>query len=83
MAYESIYEDKQEEGLSMIYSLECMPLGLSISHGYLIAHTNTKSRAQWSCGRTWMNDFRSTSTFTALTSRGQGEGCMQYATLNA
>ena len=51
MAYESVYEDKQEEGLSVISSLECMPLSLSMSYVYYIAHTDTKSRVQWSPGR--------------------------------
>ena len=39
MAYESVYEDKQEEGLSMIGSLDCMPLGLSITQVHHIAQS--------------------------------------------
>ena len=31
MAYESVYEDKQEKGLSVIGSLDSIPLGLAIS----------------------------------------------------
>ena len=39
MAYESVYEDKQEEGLSMIGSLQCMPLGLAIPYVHHIAQS--------------------------------------------
>ena len=37
MAYESVYEDKQEKGLFMIGPSICMPLGLSISYVHHIA----------------------------------------------
>ncbi len=46
MAYESIYEDKQEEGLSMSDSLNYMTLGLSISYVHHIAQNNTRPRVQ-------------------------------------
>lgn len=74
MAYESVYEDKQEEGLSMRSSFEYMALGLSISYVYHIAHTNTKSRLQWSRGRGSMSDYWCTSAFDGEL----GQECMQY-----
>ena len=37
MAYESVYKDKQEEGLSMIGSSNCMPVGSSIAQVHHIA----------------------------------------------
>ena len=39
MAYESVYEDKQEEGLSVIGSSDRMSLGLSISYVHHIAQS--------------------------------------------
>ena len=43
MAYESVYEDKQKEGLSMIGSSDFMPLGLSISY---VHHSDSRNQYQ-------------------------------------